>query len=463
MEFLVALVAAIGIGLLARQRGLNGLQWGGLAGALLFLTSSGIEFYRQAAGAPSWAWWVVAAVIVAALLAAIEGQGPAAVVPNQAAQETGEAKKIQASTTTAVQAKGERAGQALGAVAVALVGAGWLWTACSEKQEAPAPQGASPTSAVSQPEAAKAQSGSVEVWDCVSTKNPGQLWRTIQFEPDNIYVYVGDETGTPSWGRYERQADGSLRMTVDEDERWVQWNTLDRSGTAFTMANTYGLQVVCQATSKRLARPAKAPSGMQQPAAPVATSNQAAPAAAGTEAGKKVVYDAYFALGQLQAAIKDADANPTRSQQCDGVMGMAKGSMGSVMKQLDEDKTAAEGGSAEPLETFRGTTKFLNEMYAGIQRECLQAASAKPQRQAQPGEAAFNTIDQFLRAHRTASTSGNPACRAMAQSIQTYPESIARSLDQARAMPSDEQKLMFVKSAARQAESGLNILRSQCR
>lgn len=462
MEFLVALVAAIGIGLYARQRGLNGLQWGGLAGALLFLTSSGIEFYRQAAGAPVCAWWVVAVVIVAALLASIQGRGPATAVSKQAAPETGGVQKTQASAAPAVNGKGERAGQALGAVAVALVGAGWLWTACSEKQEAPASQGVSPTPAVSQPAAAKAQGGSVEVWDCVSAKNPGQLWRTIQFEPDNIYVYVGDETGTPSWGRYERQANGSLRMTVDEDERWVQWNTLDRSGTAFTIANTYGLQVVCQATSKRLARPANAPSGMQQSAAPVATSNPAAPAA-GTEAGKKVVYDAYFALGQLQAAIKDADANQARSQQCDGVMGMAKGSMGSVMKQLDEDKTAAEGGSAEPLETFRGTTKFLNEMYAGIQRECLKAAGAKPQRQAQPGEAEFNTIDQFLRAHRTASTSGNPACWAMAQSIQAYPDSIAQSLDQARAMPSDEQKLMLVRSAARQAESGLNILRSQCR
>jgi len=461
MEFLAALVGAIVVGLRAKQRGLNGLQWGGLAGALLFLTSAGIEFYRQAAGAPAWAWWIVAAIIMAALLAMLESKGQPVQPKQVGGQSADGGQTAKANEAAPAKPKGEKAGQVLGAVLVALVGAGWLWTSYTNRNEPDPAQSSSNTPAGSVQGTSGVQGSGLEVWDCVTAKNPGQLWRTIQFEPDNIYVYVGDETGTPSWGRYERMADGSLRMTVDEDERWVQWNVLERSGTAFTMANTFGLQVVCQTTGKRLSRPAVAPSGAATPRTDSATVNASA-AVSGTEAGRKVVTDAFASLERVQAAIKAAEARAQRTDQCEGLLGMAKGSMGSVAQQLADDKAAAEAGGEPQVATLRDLTTFLTEMASGLQRECVQAGPSKAQGEAQPGDRELALIEEFFRTYAAARSSGNPACRAMAQRIQTYPDAISRSLDQARTMPSDEQKLMFIRSAARQAESGLGILRSQC-
>jgi len=169
------------------------------------------------------------------------------------------------------------------------------------------------------------------------------------------------------------------------------------------------------------------------------------------------------ALGQLQTAIKEMEVNPARSQQCEDLLQVAKSRMPMITQQVDGDRAAVEAGAPQETSAMKELTAFVRALHLEVKQDCLQAASAKPQRQAQPGEAEFNTIDQFLRAHRAASTSSNPACRAMAQSIQTYPDAISRSLDQARTMPSDEQKLKFIRSAARQAESGLGILRTQCR
>jgi hypothetical protein len=87
--------------------------------------------------------------------------------------------------------------------------AGKLMSSGQEASPAPtAPQAASPPPRTG---TTAAISKSV-VWDCANAKDPSRLWRRMQFDEDGVYSYVGDATGTPSWGRWSKDSESVMQM-----------------------------------------------------------------------------------------------------------------------------------------------------------------------------------------------------------------------------------------------------------
>ena len=313
MEFLLSLVAAVLIGQVAHRRGRNGLQWGAGVATVLLATSAGLGFYNQVVGVAPYLWWIIALAVVGTAwhrlpampktpLRNHESQAVPADAPKAGAAKIADAGQPSIAAKkwrlTLGRTREEKLGSVLAIVVVVGVLAGKLLSTDTATPAAPAVAAGPKTSA--------ATVSHTVVWDCATAKDPSRLWRRIQFDQDGVYAYIGDSTGTPSWGRWAKQSEAIMKMTVDEDEQWLIWTIGPSDEGKWTMTNNFGLNVICNDSKSRLTRPANIP------AVPGSVSPRTAPAktAASPSVQPTASDDPEEAVRQFFAAVEKARANP---------------------------------------------------------------------------------------------------------------------------------------------------------
>ncbi len=372
MEFLVSLLAAALVGWTAHRRRRSGLQWGSGVAAVLLATSAALGFYNQAVGVAPYIWWIVAVVVVATAWHRLSAASsppplnPASPEVLKAAPDVRSAKSVDVEAPSPAAKKwrltlGRTREEKLGSVLVLVVVVGVLLGKLLPADSATA---AAPAAATS----VKASAGTmnhVAVWDCATVRDPSRLWRRMQFDADGVYAYVGDATGTPSWGRWTKPSDSIMRMTVDEDEPWLTWTMGPPEEGKWTMTNNFGLTVICNASKSRLTRPANIP------AVPTDTSSQTTPAGptANPSGQPTESDDPQEAVRQFFTAVEKAKANPNYACQ-----GQASTIGQQVERVLSEYASAMQqmpdGPNREAVRTSMG--KAASAGIGSFSPQCLQ-------------------------------------------------------------------------------------------
>jgi hypothetical protein len=345
MEFLVSLAAGYFIGQAAKRRGREGLRWGAGIAAVLLASSSILGFYNQAVGVAPYLWWVIAAIVVGLAWFRLEGKGSEVSPPKAPEPSATPSAAQQPSALPAAPPAHEASGLArflgksredrlaavLALVVVVVVAASKLMPT-GQDSAAPTATAAAPTTPTAQAQATPAATAKSVVWDCVNAKNTSTLWRRMQFDDDGVYSYVGDATGTPSWGRWSKDSETVMRMTVDEDDRWVTWSITAVDAGRWQMANTFGLTVICQGSSARLTRPSGIPPAPQQ--AQQAATSQAAPPSATQPSDAAGNADPQAQVRRFFEAVDRAKANPDLA--CQGQAAAIERQVGLVLRQYTD-------------------------------------------------------------------------------------------------------------------------------